>query len=230
MKSYLIPLAGFLATVSASSAAVVTLSPVSFNSTVGSASNYPTLSFAKFNSSLGTLTDVTFSFQVDSSVTSASVTNNASGSVTINKFSFTRDFTITDSTGAELFSDGVLKQTSFTPISLSNGQTKTVSNVSFSQLNDSTTVSGSQAAAYAGSGNATLTLNNSIGVTPNVTAGGQSQNWATTLLGASWGSFTVSYTYNEAPPVSPVPEPSSMIFSGLLLGSGLFVRRRKVRG
>ena len=206
---------------------MLSLSPVNFDSTVGSASNYPTLSFAKFNSALGTLTDVTFSFTVDSSITSATVKNTNSGSVTINKFTFTRDFSIQDSSGAELFSDAALKQSSFTSISLANNQSKTVSNVAFSQLNDSATVTGPGVAAYAGTGNATLTLNNSIGVTPNVTAGGgQSLSWATDLLGASSGSFTVSYTYDET---SPVPEPSSMIFSGLLLGSGLTVRRRKVR-
>lgn len=203
---------------------VLTLNTITFNSTVGSQSNYPTLYFAKFDSSLGTLTSVTFDWVVNSSVLSASVTNQSAGSVTINRFSFTRNFTATGPGDAPIIEDLQGKNSSFTAVSLSNGQTKTVNNVGFNQVSGSTEITeGLQ--AYVGSGNTSMTLNNSIGVTPNVTAGGdQNLSWLTNVSGTSDGALTVSYNYA---PVQSVPEPSSILLCGapLLLGGVALLKR-----
>ena len=207
-----------------SSAAVVTLDSVSFSSTIGSPVNYPTLQFAKFDTSLGTLTGVSLAWVVNSSVTSATVTNNNVGSVTIDKFAFTRDFTVKDSLDNELFNDLAAKNVTFTAVPLAQGESKTVSNTTFSTFSDSVSIT-SGLADYAGAGNASVTLNNSLGVTPNVTAGGsQELSWGTNIIGSSSGTLVVSYTYDE---IAAVPEPSSTILSGILIGFSLLIRRRR---
>ena len=207
---------------------VLSLSPISFSSAVGSQSNYPNLYFSKFNSSLGTLTSVTFDWVVNSSVVTASVTNQSAGSVTINRFSFTRNFTATGPGDVSIIDDIGGKNSSFTAVSLSTGQTKTVSNVAFNQISGSSSVTeGLQ--AYVGSGNTSLALNNSIGVTPNVTAGGdQELSWLTSVTGSSDGALTVSYNYT---PVESVPEPSSVLLCGapLLLGGVALLKRSPKR-
>lgn len=207
---------------------VLTLNAITFNSTVGSQSNYPTLYFSKFNSSLGTLQSVTFDWVVNSSVLSASVTNQSAGSVTINRFQFTRTFSATGPGDTPIIDDLQGKNSSFTAVSLSTGQTKTVNNVSFTQVTGSTQVT-SGLNDYVGTGNSSLTLNNAIGVTPNVTAGGdQNLSWLTNVSGSSDGTLTVSYNYT---PVESVPEPASFLLCGapLLLGGAALLKRRARR-
>lgn len=209
-------------------AAVLTLDAVSFNSAVGSQSNYPNLYFSKFNSSLGTLQSVTFDWVVNSSVISASVTNQSAGSVTINRFQFSRSFSATGPGDMLIIDDYQGKTSSFPAVSLSTGQTKTVNNVAFNQVAGSAQIT-DDLGAYVGSGNASLTLNNAIGVTPNVTAGGdQELSWLTNVSGSSDGTLTVSYNYT---PVESVPEPGSFLLCGvpLLLGGAALLKRRPRR-
>jgi len=201
------------------------LAPISFNSLTGSADNYPTLSFAKFDTAGGTytLTGVSLDWSVVSAISSVTVKNESAGSVTINAFDLGRTFTAAQGADSLLY-DVQGKRQTFSSTVLTTGQQKTISNINFTTLSTGAMDVYGSFAAYTGSGNVDVTLYNGFSATPLVTAsGGQDLSWLTTVSGSAHGTLGVTYSYE----LTPIPEPGSLLALGCLVGSGAFLRMRR---
>jgi hypothetical protein len=227
MKKSIIPVLGFILAGHASAATTVQNSSVT---SVGTSYAYVTV--PKFNTTLGTLTGVKVSVAANANG-SISLTNNAvsGGNVTVTDISSTLSVrtpptgfnvgygSAKNSTISELATtadwNGASLATQETEIfTINAGQSFTIADVN---------IDSSYFSYYQGTGN--LTFQAKAPTTATI-SGAQLASDAS-LAGANV-QFSIEYTYDEAPPVSPVPEPTSVIFTGLLLGSGLMVRRRKL--
>lgn len=218
-----------LALVAASSAqAGIITQDVNFN--VSGASQ---LYFNKFNPSLGTLTGVTLAWTVNSSISTASITNLNAGTVSVSKTTFNNTFDAfvpsIGEAGLQVIEDSKAKSVnpSPNPTVLTSGGKYTVNNVNFNQFTQTDNLTGSFD-SYKGTGNVGLYLTNTFGATPTVSGAGSTVAWETSITGNSVGNLGVTYTYDEAP-VAPVPEPSALLLCGApaLLGGISLVRRMK---
>ena len=82
--------------------------------------------------------------------------------------------------------------------------------------------------AYKGTGTVPLYLTNTFGATPTATGSGITTSWLTSITGSTTGNLHVTYTYDAAPPIAPVPEPPAVLlgFGGLLGLVGFAFKRR----
>lgn len=229
MKKLLLLTIAALST-AAAHAAVIT-ETVNFGSVTGD----KTLSFSQFDTSLGTLTGVTLSWTINSSISTASITNQNAGTVTVTRVSFT------NTVEGSIFDDQVLtaevvKSRSHTPsggtVTLTPGQSYGINNVAFSEFTqeDNYTSGDANFDRFKGTGDVPIYLANTFGATPTVSGGGSSTTaWLTSITGSSTGTLEVTYNYIGA--IAPVPEPSAMILGGgglLFLGAFAFKKRKPV--
>ncbi|MCB1278002.1 PEP-CTERM sorting domain-containing protein [Prosthecobacter sp.] len=196
------------------------------------------LSFSQFDTSLGTLTDVTLSWTVNSSISTASITNQNAGTVTVSKITFTNTvegYVPSVGSSGDLVAE-VAKSKSVTPaggtVTLNPGESYVVNNVVFSGFTqtDSYTSADSNFSSFQGTGSVPLYLTNTFGATPTASGSGSTTSWLTSITGSTTGNLQVSYTYTAAVPIAPVPEPSSILLGGgsiLCLAGFAFNRRRK---
>lgn len=191
--------------------------------------------FNQFNTSLGTLTGVTLNWTVNSSISSASITNENSGSVTISKISFTntvQGYVPSVGDSGSLVAD-IAKAKTITPaggtVTLTPGQTYNYGSVAFSGYTetDSYTSTDADFNAYKGTGTVPLYLANTFGATPTASGSGSTTSWLTSITGSTTGNLVVTYTYTAAP-IAPVPEPPSILlgFGGILGMAGFAFKRR----
>lgn len=193
--------------------------------------------FSKFDTSLGTLTEVTLSWTVNSSISTASITNQNTGTVNVTRITFTNTVEgYVPSEGAEgdLVAE-VARSRSHTPsggnVTLTQGQSYTVNNVTFTGFTqeDIYTSADANFSSFQGEGLVPLYVANTFGATPTASGSGSTTSWLTSITGSSTGSVVVTYTYNAAP-IAPVPEPHSLALGlgGLLFLGGLAVKRPAV--
>lgn len=194
------------------------------------------LYFNQFNTALGTLTGVTLNWTVNSSISSASITNENTGSVTISRITFTNTVegyvpSVGDS--GDLVAE-VAKSKSITPaggsVTLTKGQTYNYGTVNFTGFTqtDSYTSADANFSSFQGTGTVPLYLANTFGATPTATGSGSTTSWLTSITGSSTGNLVVTYDYTAAP-IAPVPEPPSILlgFGGMLGMAGFAFKRRK---
>ncbi|OYW77287.1 MAG: hypothetical protein B7Z37_04780 [Verrucomicrobia bacterium 12-59-8] len=192
--------------------------------------------FNQFNTALGTLTGVTLDWTVNSSISSASITNENSGTVTISRISFTNTvegFVPSIGTTGDLVAE-VARSKSITPaggtVTLTNGQTYNYGSVAFTGFTDtnSYTSADSNFTQFQGTGTVPLYLTNTFGATPTASGSGSTTSWLTSITGSTTGNLHVTYTYTAAPPIAPVPEPPAMLlgFGGVLGMAGFAFKRR----
>ena len=186
---------------------------VDFGSITGGSQFY----FSQFDSSLGTLTDVTLSWTINSTISTAQITNQNAGNVTVSRITFTNTVegyvpSVGDS--GDLIAV-VSKSKSVVPgggsVTLTPGQSYTINNVVFSGFTqtDSYTSADSNFDSFTGSGEVPLYLANTFGATPTASGSGSTTSWLTSITGSSTGNLVVAYTYTAAP-IAPVPEPHSI--------------------
>lgn len=224
-----------LATALNSHAGVITQT-VDFGSVSGSGQFY----FNQFNTSLGNLTSVQLDWTFNSSISSAQITNANAGTVTVSKVGFTSTVdayvpSVADS--GSLATEALSSKPPATPTggakTLTSGQSFTMSNITFSQYTDSSYYAPGDTDfnSFKGTGSVPLYLTNTFGATPTVSGTSSSTlTWITSITGSTTGNLVVTYTYDAAPPISPVPEPPSVIlgFGGILGMAGIaFLRRSK---
>lgn len=194
------------------------------------------LYFSQFNTSLGTLTDVTLSWTVNSSISTASITNQNVGSVTVSKITFTNTvegYVPSVGTSGDLVAE-VAKAKSVTPaggtVTLSPGQSYTINNVVFSGFTQSDNYTSADAnfSSFQGTGSVPLYLTNTFGATPTASGSGSTTSWLTSITGSTTGSLQVTYNYTAAP-IAPVPEPPSIILGcgGILFMATFAFKRRQ---
>lgn len=231
MKNTLIFTAAFLFTTLACKADVI-VQTVNFGTITGEKQLY----FSQFDTSLGTLTDVALSWTINSSISTASITNQNAGTVTVSRITFSNTvegYIPSIGTSGDLVAE-VSKSKSVTPsggVILTSGQSYTVNNVNFSGFtqDDNYTSADANFNSFKGTGDVPLYLTNTFGATPTASGSGSTTSWLTSITGSSTGSLQVTYTYNAAP-IAPVPEPPSIILGcgGILFMSAFaFNRRRK---
>jgi len=205
---------------------------VEFGSITGDSQLY----FSQFDTALGTLTDVTLSWTINSSISEASITNQNTGSVTVTRISFTNTvegYVPSVGYSGDLVAE-VFRSKSVTPnggsVTLAQGESYTINNIVFSGFtqSDNYTSADGNFDSFKGTGSVPLFLANTFGATPTASGSGSTTSWLTSITGSSTGSLQVTYTYTDAPPVAPVPEPSSLIlgFGGVLF-MGLMVSKRQ---
>ena len=196
--------------------------------------------FNQFNTSLGTLTEVTLDWTINSTITNATVTNENTGTVTLSKIAFTNAVEgYVPSVGdagplvAEAFSGKTINATGSR--TLTHGQSYTMTNVTLNPFTqtDNYTTGDDSFNSFKGTGSVPIYLTNTFGATPTATGSGSTTtSWLTSITGSTSGNLHVTYTYNAAPPpVAPVPEPPSLIlgFGGILgLAAFAFKRRAKI--
>ncbi len=226
-------LAMLLLTTALNSRAEVIVQTVDFGTITGDTQLY----FSQFNTALGTLTDVTLSWTVNSSISNASITNQNTGSVTVSRITFSNTvegYVPSIGTDGDLVAE-VLKSKSHTPpggtVTLAQGQSYTVNNIVFSGFiqEDNYTSADANFDSFKGTGDVPLYLANTFGATPTASGSGSTTSWLTSITGSSTGSLEVTYTYTAAP-IAPVPEPPSIILGcgGLLFMTAFaFKQRRK---
>lgn len=191
--------------------------------------------FNQFNTALGTLTGVTLDWTVNSSISSASITNENTGSVTISRITFTNTvegYVPSVGTSGDVVAE-VAKSKSITPaggtVTLNNGQTYNYGSVSFSGFTqtDNYTSADTNFSAFQGTGTVPLYLANTFGATPTASGSGSTTSWLTSITGSTTGNLVVTYNYTAAP-IAPVPEPPSVLlgFGGILGMAGLAFKRR----
>jgi len=192
--------------------------------------------FNQFNTALGTLTGVELDWTVNSSISSAQITNESSGTVTVTRIAFTNEvqgYVPSTGTDGTLVAD-LLNGKNVTPsgghVNLSHGQTYNVGTVTFNGFTETDNYTSSDTGfnAYKGTGTVPLYLTNTFGATPTTSGSGQNISWLTTITGTTTGNLHVTYTYDAAPPIAPVPEPPAMLlgFGGLLGMAGFAFKRR----
>lgn len=196
--------------------------------------------FNQFNTSLGTLTGVTLDWTINSSITSASVTNENTGTVTLSKISFTNSVdgyvpSVGDSGPlvAEVLSGKTVSNLTGNK-TLTNGQSYTLHNIAFNTFNqtDTYTTGDDSFNSFKGTGSVPIYLTNTFGATPTATGSGSTTtSWLTSITGSTSGNLQVTYTYNAAPaPIAPVPEPPSLILGfGGILGMAAFAFKRRTK-
>lgn len=191
--------------------------------------------FNQFNTALGTLTGVTLDWTVNSSISTAQITNMNTGTVTVSRISFTNTvdgFVPSIGTSGDLVAE-VAKSKSVTPaggtVTLTSGQSYTVNNITFSGFtqSDSYTSADANFTAFQGAGTVPLYLDNTFGATPTASGSGSTTSWLTSITGSTTGNLHVTYTYSAAP-IAPVPEPPSILlgFGGILGMAGFAFKRR----
>lgn len=194
------------------------------------------LYFNQFNTALGTLNQVTLSWTINSSISTASITNQNTGTVTVSKITFTNTVegyvpSIGDS--GDLVAE-VGKTKSHTPaggtVTLTQGQSYTVNNINFTGFTqtDSYTSADANFNAFQGTGSVPLYLANTFGATPTASGSGSATSWLTSITGSSTGNLQVTYSYTAAP-IAPVPEPPAVILGcgSLLFTAGFAFKRRQ---
>lgn len=221
-----------LLTTALTSRAEVIVQTVDFGTITGDTQLY----FSQFNTALGTLTDVTLSWTVNSSISTASITNQNTGTVTVTRITFTNTvegYVPSIGTDGDLVAE-VLKSKSHTPpggtVTLTQGQSYTVNNIVFSGFTqeDNYTSADANFDSFKGTGDVPLYLANTFGATPTASGSGSTTSWLTSITGSSTGSLEVTYTYSAT--IAPVPEPPSIILGcgGLLFMTAFaFKQRRK---
>jgi len=205
---------------------------VDFGSITGGSQFY----FNQFNTALGTLTGVELDWTVNSSISSAQITNENSGTVTVSRIAFTNEvqgYVPSTGTDGTLVAD-LLNGKNVTPpgghVTLTHGQTYNIGTITFNSLTETDTYSSGDAnfSAYQGTGTVPLYLTNTFGATPTATGSGITTSWLTSITGSTTGNLHVTYTYDAAPPIAPVPEPPAVLlgFGGLLGLAGFAFKRR----
>ena len=197
--------------------------------------------FNQFNTALGTLTGVTLDWTVNSSISSASVTNMNTGTVTVNKIVFTNtvDGYLPSVGDSGNLAEEDTKTKTVTPggtlasRTLTHGNSYNLSNIALGTL----TASGSYAPgdtdfnSFKGTGTVPLYVSNTFGATVTASGSGVTSSWLTSITGTSTGNLHVTYTYTAGlPPVAPVPEPPSLILGfGGILGMAAFAFKRRTK-
>ena len=216
------------ATALTSRAAVISQT-VDFGSINGASQFY----FNQFNTALGTLTGVELDWTVNSTISSAQITNENSGTVTVSKIAFTNSVQgyvpATDDSGTAVAD--INKSKTVSPnVALARNASYTVNNVTFSQFTqtDNYTSSNADFNSFKGTGTVPLYLTNSFGATVTASGSGRTNTWLTTITGSTTGHLGVVYTYTAAPHVAPVPEPPAMLlgFGGIIGMAGFAFKRR----
>jgi len=205
---------------------------VDFGSITGGSQFY----FNQFNTALGTLTGVELDWTVNSSISSAAITNMNTGTVNVSRISFTNTvegYVPSTGTAGSLVAD-VFNNKNVTPtggrVTLTHGQSYSLSGITFNPFTqtDNYTSADANFDAYKGTGTVPLYLTNTFGATPTASGSGITTSWLTSITGATTGNLHVIYTYDAAPPVAPVPEPPAVLlgFGGLLGMAGFAFKRR----
>ena len=231
MKTSLL-LAATLLALSAFARADVITQTVNFGTITGDKQ----LNFNQFNTALGTLTGVTLSWTINSSISTASITNQNSGTVNVSRITFTNTvegYVPSVGTSGDLVAE-VARSRSHTPsggsVTLTQGQSYTVNNITFTGFTqeDSYTSADANFNSFKGSGSVPLFLTNTFGATPTASGSGSTTSWLTSITGSSTGNLVVTYTYDAAP-IAPVPEPPSVILGmgGMLFLGGFALKRRR---
>lgn len=229
MRKSIIPVLGFI--LAGHAQAAVTIQSSSMTS-VGT--SYAYITVPKFDTTLGTLTGVEISVAANANGT-ISLKNAAvsGGNVTVTDISSTLSVR-TPPTGFNVGYGSTKNDTisalattaDWSTASLAPQETEifTINAGQSFAIND-VNIDSSFFSYYQGTGN--VTFQAKAATTASIS--GDELTLNTSAAGANV-QYSIKYTYDAAPPVSPVPEVGSVIFTGLLLGSGLTVRRRKVRG
>ena len=194
--------------------------------------------FNQFNTSLGTLTSVTLDWTVNSSISTASVTNENTGSVTVNKIVFTNtvDGYLPSVGDSGSLAQEDTKTKTVTPggtvssRTLTTGQSYGLSNISLGTLTDSSSYAPGDTDfnSFKGTGTVPLYVSNTFGATVTASGSGVTSSWLTSITGTSTGNLQVTYTYTPGAPIAPVPEPPSILlgFGGILGMAGFAFKRR----
>lgn len=232
MKKLLLSTATFLTLTLASSAAVIT-ETLDFGTITGDKQLY----FNQFNTALGTLNSVTLTWTINSSISTAEITNQNTGAVTVTRIAFTNTvegYVPSIGMSGDLVAE-VSKSRSVTPngssVTLATGQSYTVNNITFSGFTEENyyTAADSNFSAFQGTGQVPIYLANTFGATPTASGAGSNMAWLTSITGSSTGNLQVTYDYTAA--IAPVPEPSAFILGGGgLLFLGFFAFKNKKRG
>ena len=191
--------------------------------------------FSQFDTSLGTLTEVALTWTVNSSISSAFITNQNTSTVTVSRITFTNTvegYLPSVGMDGDLVAE-VAKSRSHTPsggaVVLTQGQTYSVNNITFTGFSQEDVYTSADANfdSFKGTGDVPLFLTNTFGATPTASGSGSTTSWLTSITGSSTGSLAVTYTYT-ASPIAPVPEPSALLMSGGgILFLGMLAFRRK---
>jgi hypothetical protein len=230
MKKSILPILGFILAGHASAAVTVQTSSMTNVHT-----SYADITVPQFNTTLGTLTGVKVSVLAEAygsialtnaaasggnvtvtdisatlSVKNPSTTNTASG------YGTTKTSTLEGLNTTDDWNSASLAPQESKTFNIDAGQSFTIADVN---------IDSSKFSYYQGTGSVTFQAK----APTTATISGAQLTSDASLAGANV-QYQITYTYDEAPSVSAVPETSSVIFSGLLLGSGLLVRRRKVLG
>lgn len=209
---------------------------VDFGSVTGGKQFY----FNQFNTALGTLNSVTLDWTVNSSISTATIKNENTGTVTISKITFSNTvegYLPSVGESGDLVQE-VAKSRSVTPAggakTLVSGESYTLNNITFTGYTDTNTytMSDSNFDSFQGTGTVPLYLANTFGATPTASGSGSTTSWLTTITGSTTGNLHITYNYDAAPPppIAPVPEPNSIILGfGGLLGMSAFAFKRRAK-
>ncbi|MDB6005540.1 MAG: hypothetical protein JWR15_2527 [Prosthecobacter sp.] len=193
--------------------------------------------FNQFNTALGTLTEVTLDWTINSTITSAVVTNKNTGTVTLSKIAFTNlveGYVPSMGENGPLVAEALSGKTVNATGSrtLTQDQSYTMTNITMNPFTqtDNYTVGDDSFNSFKGTGSVPIYLTNTFGATPTATgAGSTTTSWLTTITGSTSGNLNITYTYSAAPPppVAPVPEPPALIlgFGSLLCMAGFAFKR-----
>jgi len=192
--------------------------------------------FNQFNTALGTLTEVTLDWTINSTITNATVTNMNSGTVTLSRIAFSNSvqgYVPSIGESGTLVADALSGKTvnATGNRTLTQGQSYNMTNITMNPFTqtDSYITGDDSFNAFKGTGSVPIYLTNSFGATPTATGSGSTTtSWLTSITGSTSGNLHVTYTYDAAPPISPVPEPHSMLlgFGGILGMAGFAFKRR----
>lgn len=231
MKPTLLLAAALLSFTSLSKAEIISQT-VDFGTVTGDTQLY----FNQFNTALGTLTEVTLSWTINSSISTASITNQNTGTVNVSRITFTNTvegYIPSMGTDGDLVAE-MNRSRSHTPsggsTTLTQNQSYTVNNVNFSTFSQDNSYTSADANFndFKGSGSVPLFLTNTFGATPTASGSGSTTSWLTSITGSSTGSLVVNYHYNAAP-IAPVPEPPSILLGlgGMLFLGGFAMKRQR---
>lgn len=231
MKKLLLTIA-IIATAAASNAAVIT-ETLNFGSITGDKQLY----FNQFNTALGTLNSVTLSWTISSSISSASITNQNTGTVNVSRIAFTNTVdAYVPALGMPSDSDpttSMFRSKNVTPtsgsVTLNQGDTYNVTGFTFNPTYTDTTnytSADTNFNAFKGTGQVPIFLTNTFGATPTASGSGSTTSWLTSITGSSTGNLVVTYDYTA---IAPVPEPSPFILGcgGLFFMSAFAFKVKK---
>lgn len=190
------------------------------------------LSFDKFDSSLGTLTgiSITWDWGLTGNISAENTTPTYSGTFQADG---SVSFSVAGITGVTGFGNKTLTISDSREVTFYDGNTDYAGTSGFAVtgLSDLGTRTASVAAgsfsSYIGSAGDQYNFSvNALSGTAFFGPGNGSVVFSNTAI----STFTVTYTYTEAPPTSPVPEPETyMLFLGGLAAIGAAARRRRVK-